>query len=108
MYWCKLMYSGKTALYTCAGVDPNRVLSVVLDVGTDNHALYDECVSIIASCCDAHSELYLGWRNARVRGKNYDDFIAQFVKICSENYPNALIHFEDFGVKNACVEINDG
>ena len=54
---------GKSALYVLgAGVDPARVLPVVLDVGTDNQTLLDD-------------PLYLGWRNKRLRGKEYDDFV---------------------------------
>jgi len=80
---------GKKSLYTAAaGIDPNRMIPVVLDVGTDNLALLSD-------------ELYLGLRHSRVRGQQYDDFIAEFVAACSELYPHAMIHWEDFGAANA-------
>ena len=79
----------KLVLYTlCAGVHPNRVLPVGLDVGTDNHALLND-------------SLYLGLQRPRVRGEEYDNFIDRFVKACRKRYPGAYIHFEDFGLQNA-------
>ncbi|MDO5672975.1 MAG: NAD-dependent malic enzyme [Actinomycetaceae bacterium] len=81
--------NGKKSLYTAAaGMEPNRILSVVLDVGTDN-------LSLLAD------DIYLGLRHARVRGKRYDDFIEQFVQAATEAFPNAMIHWEDFGASNA-------
>ena len=80
---------GKLAVYTAAaGIDPNRVIAVNLDVGTDNEQLLN-------------SPSYLGNRHARVTGKRYDDFIALYLETASELFPNALLHFEDFGPSNA-------
>jgi malate dehydrogenase (oxaloacetate-decarboxylating) len=80
---------GKLAVYTAAaGIDPNRVIAVNLDVGTDNEQLLN-------------SPAYLGNRHARVTGKRYDDFIARYLETASELFPNALLHFEDFGPSNA-------
>ncbi|KAL6877105.1 malate dehydrogenase [Trichoderma novae-zelandiae] len=72
----------------CAGVHPNRTLPVVLDCGTDNKELLDD-------------DLYLGLRQPRVRGKQYDDFIQTFVEAARKLFPRAYIHFEDFGLSNA-------
>ena len=81
--------TSKAALYTLvAGINPNRILPVVLDVGTDNHALFSD-------------PLYMGWKRTRLRGKNYDQFIEKFIRQCRELFPNAVIHFEDFGMTNA-------
>jgi malate dehydrogenase (oxaloacetate-decarboxylating) len=81
--------TSKAALYTLgAGINPNRILPVVLDVGTDNHALFSD-------------PLYMGWKRTRLRGKNYDQFIERFIRQCRELFPNAVIHFEDFGMTNA-------
>ncbi len=80
---------GKKSLYTAAGgVDPDRILSVVLDVGTDNLSLLND-------------DLYLGARHARVRGERYDAFIEAFVQAATTVFPHALIHWEDFGADNA-------
>ena len=80
---------GKLAVYTAAaGIDPSRVIAVNLDVGTDNEALLND-------------PTYLGNRHARVRGERYDHLINEYVKIASEMFPNALLHFEDFGPSNA-------
>ncbi|WWC97724.1 hypothetical protein V866_004609 [Kwoniella sp. B9012] len=81
--------TSKAALYTLgAGINPNRILPVVLDCGTDNHALFSD-------------SLYMGWKRTRIRGKNYDQFVDRFIKNCRELFPNAIIHFEDFGMANA-------
>jgi malate dehydrogenase (oxaloacetate-decarboxylating) len=80
---------GKLAVYTAAaGIDPNRVIAVNLDVGTDNEQLLN-------------SPSYLGNRHARVTGKRYDDFIARYLETAAELFPDALLHFEDFGPSNA-------
>lgn len=80
---------GKLAVYTAgAGIDPNRVIAVNLDVGTDNEQLLN-------------SPTYLGNRHARVAGKRYDDFVALYLKTANELFPHALLHFEDFGPSNA-------
>ncbi|KAG5357214.1 NAD-dependent malic enzyme [Yarrowia sp. C11] len=79
----------KLALMTlCAGVNPSRVIPVVLDTGTNNQELL-------------HDPLYLGRRMPRVRGKQYDDFVDNFVQSARRLYPKAVIHFEDFGLTNA-------
>ncbi|WVN91118.1 uncharacterized protein L203_106368 [Cryptococcus depauperatus CBS 7841] len=81
--------TSKAALYTLgAGINPNRILPVVLDCGTDNHALFSD-------------PLYMGWKRSRIRGKNYDAFVDRFISSCRELFPNAIIHFEDFGMANA-------
>ncbi|ORY29162.1 putative malate dehydrogenase [Naematelia encephala] len=81
--------TSKAALYTLgAGINPNRILPVVLDVGTDNHALFSD-------------PLYMGWKRTRLRGRNYDDFIERFIQNCRDLFPKAIIHFEDFGMANA-------
>ncbi|GAA5860363.1 hypothetical protein JCM3774_000392 [Rhodotorula dairenensis] len=85
----QLIAQGKANLYTLGGgIDPSRILSVVLDVGTDNPALLND-------------PLYLGLRRKRVRGKAYDEFVEKFCDIVREDYPQAMLHFEDFGVSNA-------
>jgi malate dehydrogenase (oxaloacetate-decarboxylating) len=80
---------GKLAVYTAAaGIDPRRVIPVSLDVGTNNEGLLND-------------PLYLGNRHARVRGADYDAFIKKYLQTASSRFPNALLHFEDFGADNA-------
>jgi malate dehydrogenase (oxaloacetate-decarboxylating) len=80
---------GKLAVYTAAaGIHPRRVIPVVLDTGTDNLALLND-------------EMYLGNRHARVRDSRYDELIDAFVTTASKLFPNAMLHWEDFGVGNA-------
>jgi malate dehydrogenase (oxaloacetate-decarboxylating) len=80
---------GKLAVYTAAaGIHPARVLPVVLDVGTDRQCLLDD-------------EQYLGNRHPRVRGAAYDEFIDLYVSTAARLFPNALLHWEDFGADNA-------
>ena len=64
-----------------SGINPSRVLPVVLDVGTDNQQLLND-------------PLYLGLRRSRMRGKEYDDFVSKFCDIVREEYPSAFLHFE--------------
>jgi malate dehydrogenase (oxaloacetate-decarboxylating) len=79
----------KLMVYTvAAGISPLRTLPVLLDVGTNNQQLLDD-------------PLYLGWRNKRITGSEYDDFINQFVTAARTSFPNVYLHWEDFGRKNA-------
>ena len=79
----RLLKLWAAALYTLgAGINPNRILPVVLDVGTDNHALFAD-------------KLYMGWKRTRLRGKNYDAFVKTFLDHCRDLFPSSIIHFED-------------
>jgi malate dehydrogenase (oxaloacetate-decarboxylating) len=80
---------GKLALYTlCGGINPADTLPIVLDVGTDNRALLAD-------------PLYVGWRNPRVRGAAYDEFIDAFVRAVQRVFPHVLLQWEDFAKGNA-------
>ncbi len=79
---------GKLAIYTAAGgVDPTRVIPVMLDVGTNRASLLDD-------------PAYIGNRHARVRGEQYDAFIDAYVKAVTTMFPNALLQWEDFAPGN--------
>src|SRR5215467_7275384 len=80
---------GKLAVYTAAGgIDPERTLPVMLDVGTNRQSLLDD-------------PLYLGNRHPRVPTDEYDRFVDAFAATAARLFPQALLHWEDVGVENA-------
>jgi len=81
---------GKLAIYTAAGgIDPTRVIPVMLDVGTNRKSLLAD-------------PMYPGNRHARISGERYDAFIDAYVKACVKLFPKALLQWEDLGPGNAC------
>ncbi len=79
---------GKLAIYTAAGgIDPTRVIPVMLDVGTNREILLDD-------------PMYIGNRHARVRNGRYNAFIDEYVKTATKLFPNALLQWEDFAPSN--------
>jgi malate dehydrogenase (oxaloacetate-decarboxylating) len=80
---------GKMALYTAlGGIHPENCLPILLDVGTDNEDRLK-------------NPLYIGWRQKRVRGKDYDDFVDAFVNSVKKRWPHVLLQWEDFAGSNA-------
>ncbi|MEK5248150.1 oxaloacetate-decarboxylating malate dehydrogenase [Bacillus sp. FSL R9-9530] len=80
---------GKLAVYTAAvGIDPSRVLPVILDVGTNREELLN-------------NPFYIGNRHPRIKGEAYDEFIDTFVQAVNKQFPKALLHWEDFSSRNA-------
>ncbi|MBE7126663.1 oxaloacetate-decarboxylating malate dehydrogenase [Bacillus mycoides] len=80
---------GKLAVYTAAvGIDPSRVLPVILDVGTNREELLN-------------NPFYIGNRHPRITGEAYDEFIDTFVQAVNKQFPKALLHWEDFSSRNA-------
>ena len=80
---------GKLALYTGAcGIYPGLTLPVSLDVGTDNPDLLAD-------------PLYIGHRQPRLRGAEYDALVDAFVTGVQEAWPGCVIQWEDFKQHNA-------
>ena len=80
---------GKLSLYVaCAGIHPSQCLPLIIDVGTNNASLLND-------------PLYLGLKHERLRGADYDELLEEFVQAVQTRWPHAIIHFEDFGNKNA-------
>lgn len=82
---------GKLMVYTAAaGIDPQTVLPVVLDCGTNRKTLLKD-------------PFYLGNRHKRIYGDPYYDFVNQFVETAEKLFPDLYLHFEDFGRSNAAA-----
>ena len=85
---------GKLIVYTvAAGINPENVLPVILDVGTDRETLLN-------------NPLYLGNRHKRVKGDKYYDFVDKFVQTSVKMFPDLYLHWEDFGRSNAANILN--
>lgn len=81
--------TGKILVYTAAaGIDPAKVLPVVLDAGTNRQALIDD-------------PLYLGLHHERISDERYDAFVDAFLQTAEKIFPHLYVHFEDFGRENA-------
>jgi len=86
---------GKLILYTsCGGVPPEYTLPIVLDVGTNNEEFLND-------------PLYPGLKCKRIRGKEFDDFVAAFVEAMNEVFPKICIQWEDFPGVDAIHILNN-
>jgi malate dehydrogenase (oxaloacetate-decarboxylating)(NADP+) len=75
---------GKLQLYTaCAAVPPERLLPVLLDIGTTNDALRAD-------------PLYLGMREKPPSDEELDELVEEFVQAVQKVFPGCCLHFEDW------------
>jgi malate dehydrogenase (oxaloacetate-decarboxylating) len=80
---------GKLSLYTLfGGIHPGKTLPIMLDVGTDNQRLLAD-------------PLYIGSNHPRIKGKEYEEFIEQFVQTIKKRFPGVLLQWEDFSKEHA-------
>ncbi len=85
---------GKLSLYTLgAGIHPHQCLPITLDIGTDRKDLLDD-------------PLYLGIREKRMIGDEYDKLISNFVDKVKRICPSAVLQWEDFSKGNAFENLN--
>ncbi|KAJ1694694.1 hypothetical protein LUZ63_011392 [Rhynchospora breviuscula] len=78
---------GKLDLYvSAAGINPQRVLPVMIDVGTNNENLLKD-------------PLYLGLEQHRLEGEEYLSVIDEFMEAVFTRWPNVIVQFEDFQTK---------
>ncbi|XP_057532446.1 NAD-dependent malic enzyme 65 kDa isoform, mitochondrial-like [Amaranthus tricolor] len=75
---------GKLDLYVAAaGINPQRVLPVMIDVGTNNEKLFED-------------PLYLGLQEKRLDGEEYLAVIDEFMEAVFTRWPHVIVQFEDF------------
>ena len=80
---------GKLVLYSaCAGIHPTKALPVTLDVGTNNESLLRD-------------PLYIGLRQKRLKGQEFDDMVEEFLQTVRRRFPHAVIQLEDFASHHA-------
>ncbi|XP_022897061.1 NAD-dependent malic enzyme 59 kDa isoform, mitochondrial isoform X2 [Olea europaea var. sylvestris] len=78
---------GKLDMYVAAaGINPQRILPVMLDVGTNNQRLLED-------------RLYLGLRQPRLEGEEYLSIVDEFMEAVHARWPKAIVQFEDFQMK---------
>ncbi|OAY62329.1 NAD-dependent malic enzyme 2, mitochondrial isoform X1 [Manihot esculenta] len=78
---------GKLDMYVAAaGINPQRILPVMLDVGTNNEKLLED-------------RLYLGLRQPRLEGEEYLSIVDEFMEAVFTRWPKAIVQFEDFQMK---------
>ena len=79
----------KLVIYTLgAGINPRRMLPIMIDVGTNNTKLLQD-------------PLYIGWRHTRISRKEYNHFVNKVIKAIKHKFPGVFLQWEDFGKEKA-------
>jgi len=79
----------KIVIYTlCAGINPRRMLPVMIDVGTNNPQLLND-------------PFYIGWRHPRIHGETYENFVDKVIQSIKKKFPDVFLQWEDFGKEKA-------
>ena len=79
----------KAAMHVAAGtISPYKIAPLFIDVGTNKTELHND-------------PFYLGLRQNRLSGSDYQQFMKQVIEKLYEKFPNIVIHFEDFSKDNA-------
>ena len=79
----------KLVIYTlAAGINPRRMLPLMIDVGTNNPHLLED-------------PFYLGWRHPRINRDEYNHFVETVMNAINRKFPHVFLQWEDFGKKNA-------
>ncbi len=74
----------KLVMYVVSGCcSPYKCLPILVDVGTNNDELLND-------------DMYLGLRQKRIDKDAYHAFMDEIVDEVSNQFPNALVHWEDF------------
>jgi malate dehydrogenase (oxaloacetate-decarboxylating)(NADP+) len=82
---------GKSLLYTAAaGIAPEAILPVCIDVGTNNPELLND-------------PAYAGLKQERIHGEEYDQLVEEFIGALKAWRPHFLLQFEDFANHTAFV-----
>ncbi|KAJ9565447.1 hypothetical protein OSB04_001413 [Centaurea solstitialis] len=75
---------GKLDLYVAAaGINPQRVLPIMIDVGTNNETLLND-------------PQYLGLQEHRLEGEEYISIVDELMEALFNRWPHVIVQFEDF------------
>jgi malate dehydrogenase (oxaloacetate-decarboxylating)(NADP+) len=81
--------TGKCNVYAAAGMPPDWLLPITVDVGTDNASLRSD-------------PLYVGQPRPRLRGQRYFDVVEGVLGALRQRYGSrVIVHWEDLAVGNA-------
>lgn len=78
---------GKLSLYvSCAGIHPQEVLPITVDLGTDNQELHE-------------SRMYMGSRSPKRPQVEEEEFLDELMSALTDRWPGIVVQFEDWKVR---------